>query len=205
MQGILAALVRRGVTGEGGRVEVNLLESALDTQFEFFTTYLNDGEKLPSRSKVNGANAYLGAPYGIYETQDGYIALAMGPIPHLGKLLACPKLTEYQDNNACFTARDEIKTILVEHLKQKTTKFWLSVLEPADYWCAEVYDWDKLSRHDGFKHLEMVQEITRPSGASFRTTRCPIRIDDQKLFSEQPAPKIGEHNQVIDQEFHLKD
>ncbi len=49
-QGILAALVRRGRTGEGARVEVSLLESILDLQFEGLTTYLNDGGRRPQRS-----------------------------------------------------------------------------------------------------------------------------------------------------------
>jgi crotonobetainyl-CoA:carnitine CoA-transferase CaiB-like acyl-CoA transferase len=66
VQGILAALVRRGVTGKGGRVEVSLLESTLDLQFEVLSTFLNDGGKQPVRSSVNNAHAYLGAPYGIY-------------------------------------------------------------------------------------------------------------------------------------------
>src|ERR1700735_1890008 len=69
-QGILACLVRRGITGEGGKVEVSLLESILDFQFEVLTTYLNDGGQLPRRSRQNNAHAYLGAPYGIYATQD---------------------------------------------------------------------------------------------------------------------------------------
>jgi crotonobetainyl-CoA:carnitine CoA-transferase CaiB-like acyl-CoA transferase len=55
VQGILACLVRRGVTGRGGRVEVSLLESTLDFQFEVLTTYLNDGGQLPKRSAFNNA------------------------------------------------------------------------------------------------------------------------------------------------------
>src|SRR3954447_1442388 len=70
-QGILACLVRRGVTGRGGLVEVSLLESILDYQFEVLTTHLNDGGQLPQRSAVNNAHAYLGAPYGLYATADG--------------------------------------------------------------------------------------------------------------------------------------
>src|ERR671918_292759 len=79
-QGILACLVRRGITGEGGLVEVSLLESVLDFQFEVLTTHLNDGGKVPQRSAINNAHAYLAAPYGIYATADGFLALAMTPI-----------------------------------------------------------------------------------------------------------------------------
>src|SRR5690606_36421326 len=51
VQGILAALVRRSISGKGGRVDVSLLESTLDLQFEFLTTYLNGGG-LPQRSQI---------------------------------------------------------------------------------------------------------------------------------------------------------
>ena len=78
-QGVLAALVRKARTGQGGLVQTSLLEALLDFQFEVLTTHLNDGGRLPQRSAVNGAHAYLGAPYGVYQTADGWLALAMTP------------------------------------------------------------------------------------------------------------------------------
>ena len=68
------------------------MESILDFQFEVITTHLNDGRLLPQRSAVNNAHAYLGAPYGIYATADGFLALAMGSVGRLGELLQSPKL-----------------------------------------------------------------------------------------------------------------
>ena len=65
VQGLLAALVQRNKTGKGAKIEVSLLESTLDIQFEVITTYLNDGNKLPVRAKKGGAHAYIPAPYGI--------------------------------------------------------------------------------------------------------------------------------------------
>ena len=78
-QGILAALVRKARTRQGGKVETSLIEALLDFQFEVLTTYLNDGNRMPVRAAVNGAHAYLGAPYGVYKTADGWLALAMTP------------------------------------------------------------------------------------------------------------------------------
>ncbi|GGG00272.1 CaiB/BaiF CoA transferase family protein [Paenibacillus abyssi] len=204
VQGILAALVRRGTTGEGGLVEVSLIESALDLQFEVLTTHLNDGGKLPERSEVNNGHAYLGAPYGIYETKDGFIALAMGSIIQLGELLECDELLNYQDSKTWFDKRDEIKRILVGHLKLKETKEWLQVLEAADYWCADVHTMETLMNHEGFKALEMVQEVVRKNGATLRTTRCPIRVNGQRLFKANAAPVLGEDTDHVNKEFHLK-
>jgi CoA:oxalate CoA-transferase len=208
VQGILAALVRRGITGKGARVEVSLLESILDLQFEVLTTYLNDGAKPPIRSAVNNAHAYLGTPYGIYATADGFIALAMGDILRLGTLLACPPLLAYTGPAQLFDQRDEIKSILVHHLKHHLTEHWLSILEPADIWCADVLTWDRLFAHEAFQSLQMVQTVRRPAspnqpGTVMRTTRCPIRIDGERYTSETPAPRIGEHNQNIAEEFGL--
>ena len=76
-QGILAALVGRGVTGRGRLVETSLLEALVDLQFEVLTTYLNDGRRPPNRAAKSSAHAYLSAPYGVYACQDGYLALAM--------------------------------------------------------------------------------------------------------------------------------
>ena len=203
VQGILAVLVRRGITGCGGKVEVSLLESILDLQFEVLTTYLNDGGKAPERSSVNNAHAYLGAPYGIYATADGFLALAMGSVTQLGVLLQCPALSTYTNPDSLFNARDEIKSILVYHLKTHTTAHWLSLLEPADVWCADVLTWDRLFAHEGFKVLDMVQTIDSRASATMRTTRCPIRIDGTMFTSPKGAPHIGEHNAAITEEFGL--
>jgi CoA:oxalate CoA-transferase len=200
VQGILACLVKRGITGEGGLVETSLLESVLDFQFEVLTTHLNDGGKLPERADVNNAHAYLGAPYGIYETADGFIAIAMGSVPRLGELLDLPALLAYEDPKTWFTARDEIKALLAQHLKKQSTQHWLEILEPADVWCADVFTWPRLLEHEGFKVLDMIQEVRRDDKVSLRTTRCPIRIDGEVLKSPVGAPRIGAHDDEISEE-----
>lgn len=197
-QGILACLVRRGISGSGGLVEVSLLESVLDFQFEVLTTHLNDGGRSPQRSAVNNAHAYLAAPYGIYATQDGYLALAMMPVPRLGQLLGCLALTAFETQQSWFDQRDEIKALLAEHLRQRSTGEWLSMLEPADVWCADVLDWSRLIAHPAFAALGMIQTVNRRNGASMETTRCPIRIDGGILTSSRGSPTIGEDNTAID-------
>lgn len=204
VQGILACLVRRGVTGKGGRVDVSLLESILDLQFEVVTTHLNDGKKKPDRCKINNAHAYVSAPYGMYETADSYLALGMGSIPRLAELLDCPSLSAYEDPESWFDYRDQIKSILAEHLKKKTNQHWLDILEPADIWCAPVYSWEELRSTEGYQHLDMEQMIYGPGGSEIPTLRCPIRIDGEIYKSTKGAPSVGQDNSHIDKEFNLQ-
>ncbi|MDW7692977.1 CaiB/BaiF CoA-transferase family protein [Flammeovirgaceae bacterium SG7u.111] len=202
-QGILACLVRKGINGEGGRVEVSMLESIMEFQFESVTTFYKDGGEPTLRTKSNNAHAYLGAPYGVYKTQDSFMALAMGQIPVLGKLLGCDALLQYEAFESWFTQRDEIKNTIAAHLLTGTTEKWLSILEPADIWCAKVLNWKELMDEEAFKVLEMVQDINLKSGTTFKTTRCPIRINDGLFFSSKGSPKLGEDNDALAAEFGL--
>ncbi|WP_316810028.1 CaiB/BaiF CoA-transferase family protein [Pedobacter heparinus] len=200
-QGILACLFRKITTGEGALVEVSMIESAYDFQFETLTTFMNDGGELPERTVQNNANAYLGAPYGIYRTADGFIALAMGSIPVLAVLLGCKAMEVFIDPAEAFDKRDEIKAILADHLQTDTTKSWLAVLEPADIWCSDVLNWKELMEHEGFKALNMIQEVEMKDGYRYQTTRCPIRIDGELLVSSKGSPKLGQDNENIIKQF----
>ena len=207
-QGILAALVRRGVNGRGGRVDVSLFESALDLQFEQFTAFLNAPAAHPARDETNSASVYLGAPYGIYRTADGYLAMAMTPIRQLGELIGCAALTAYDDPSAWFRERAGIKAVLARHLVKHPTAHWLEVLEPADVWCAEVFTWPQLLEQEGFAALGLTQEIDgsgHPADGhgKLQTTRCPIRIDGQVLLSARGAPTLGRDTDEIVRAFDL--
>jgi crotonobetainyl-CoA:carnitine CoA-transferase CaiB-like acyl-CoA transferase len=200
-EGILACLVRRGVTGRGGLVETSLIEALLDFQFEVLTTHLNDGRRPPRRSALRNAHAYLAAPYGVYDTANGYLALAMTHLPTLGKLLDLPALQEISDPADGFRRRDEIKQIIAKRLKERTTEQWLEILNAADIWCAEVLDWPKLCASKAFEQLAMVQTLRDGQGIEILTTRLPIRMDGRLLTSEQLAPRVGQHTETIQREF----
>ena len=203
-QGILATLVRRGVTGKGGHIETSLLEALIDFQFEVLTTFLNDGRRLPIRSTFRSAHAYLAAPYGVYPAKDGFIAIAMTPIPKLADLLEMEELAPYRDDpKSWFTARDDIKAIIARRIATGTIEQWLSVLEPADIWCARVLDWHELLESEGFQALDMLQMVEREDNVSILTTRSPLRVNGARPRVSRAAPQIGEHSAAIRAEFGL--
>lgn len=201
-QGILALLVRRGVSGRGGRVDVSLMEAAMDLQFEHLSAYLNGDAGMPERSSVANGNVYLAAPYGLYETADGHIALAMAPVDRLGELVTLPALAGFAPDS-WYTQRDAIKTLLRDHLLTQGTAHWLAILEAAGIWCAPVLDWPALMAEPAFAALAITQPIAAPDGTTMTTTRCPIRIDGEILRSPRAAPRLGADTLMIDQEMAL--
>ncbi|HEY6505389.1 MAG TPA: CaiB/BaiF CoA-transferase family protein [Chitinophagaceae bacterium] len=202
-QGILAALYKKGINGEGALIQVSMFESILDFQFEVLTCYYNDGNQLPVRSAINSGHAYVAAPYGIYRTKDNYIALAMTNIILLAELLQCEPLKHFIDSNDWFDKRDEIKEMLARHLIKDTAGHWLTILEKADIWCAPVLDYDELVKEEGYRILNMEITVKTSNGLSVKTTRCPIRVDGRILTSAKGAPVLGEDNEAIEKRFGL--
>jgi crotonobetainyl-CoA:carnitine CoA-transferase CaiB-like acyl-CoA transferase len=166
-QGVLAALVGRANNGHGAHVETSLLDVLTDVQSEFLTTYMNDGGRSPKRAGSHGASAYLPAPYGVYRTGDGHIAIAMTPIGKLAELLDDAGLAAHAERpDTWFVGRDVIATDLARILARETTDHWIALFQPADIWCAPVLDWPTLLASDAFAATDMVQTVERrgPSG-----------------------------------------
>ncbi len=205
VQGLLAALVGRGFHGRGAHVQTSLLEAMIDFQFEVLTTHLNDGGRLPERPAVDGAHAYLGAPYGVYRTRDGWLAIAMTPsLRTLSELMEITGLEEWLDDpRAAMIHRDAIKTVIGKHVVHRRTAEWLTILQPADIWCAEVLDWPALMGSDAFARMDFLQQIGRDCGLSLSALRGPLRVDGQVLKSARAAPGLGQDTDRIVTEFAL--
>lgn len=202
-EGVTALLVRKARTGRGGLVETSLLEAMLDLQFELLTTRLNDATLAPNRGP-HSAHGYLGAPYGLYPTADGHLAIAMTPVDRLGVLVGSAELATLTEPEVWWRERGRVERLLGAVLTTATTDHWLGVLDAADVWCAPVLSLDELVEHPGFAAVRMTQEVERPPRVAgeepvrLTTTRSPIRIDREVLVSERAAPRLGAQGRVSD-------
>lgn len=201
--GVTSLLLRRERTGAGGRVETSLLEAVLDLQFELLTAFFSEPALATARGGTYSVNAFLGAPYGVYPTADGHLAIAMNSVPELGRLIGLSELEQYTDPDVWVEQRDEIRAQLGKHLRQKSTRSWLEILEPSDIWCAEVLTLEALAGTEAFEAINMLQETQRPAvfdrdcSASITTTRIPLRIDGHIITSAVGAPRVGEHTALL--------
>ncbi|BFM13279.1 CaiB/BaiF CoA-transferase family protein [Simiduia litorea] len=197
-QGILAALVRRARHKIGAKVEASLLESMVDFQFEGLTTFLNNGQQAPQRSATANAHALLGAPYGIYQTADDYLAIAMVDLADLASALECPAIDLPQSQ--AFSQRETLKANLQKHLLSQSTSHWLARLRARGIWASEVLNYQQLLKHPAFEALAMPLTVQRPNRTRVVTTRCPIRFNNQTLRSIKAAPALGAHTNAIAEE-----
>ncbi|HZD64330.1 MAG TPA: CoA transferase, partial [Xanthobacteraceae bacterium] len=136
--GILAALLRRERTGKGCRVDASLMQAALDLQGESLTAWLNAANRPASVSAhPNIAGWYYPAPYGVYATRDGHIAVSLCPLPRLAEAIEEPQLAAFSDGDT-WARQDEIGEIIAARLKTENTEDWSLHMERAQIWHARV-------------------------------------------------------------------
>jgi len=194
--GILGALVHRERTGEGQRVEVIMMEAALDIQTEPVVYHLN-GARLP-RPKTPVADTFHSVPYGFYATADGHLAISMTPIKSIAEALGRPaSLEPYEDPTIAFSKRDEIRAALDPYFRERTTAEWLDILRAHGIWCAPVNTLMETFDDAAIKHIAPVLEFDHPRAGRVRVLKHPVRYSSGVATLRRPPPELGEHTAEV--------
>jgi len=195
--GILAAVHHSRRTGEGQRVDVNLLSSAIHLISEEVCTYTNSG-KPPQRSPVEGmGHPYFHAPYGVYETADGHLTVSLSPVSVLGEVLELPEIAAITSAETAYEQRDEIKRKLGEAFVERPTDEWLEVLRHHDVWCAPVQSLPEAVKDPQVLHNDMVVSVDHPSIGDLKMAGIPVQLSETPGAVDQYPPRQGEHTEEI--------
>ena len=195
-EGALAALFHRERTGEGQKVEVNMLDAITTIQMQELSVF-TVGNKPQTRSVEPHAHCYIRAPYGVFPTSDGYITIAMANLKTLGRLIEEPFFANLEDQTDSWTYRDEIYACTRVRLATRTTQEWLDMFRPADIWCGPVYGYADLVDDPQIKHNGTFVEYDHPTEGHVKTPGFPIRFSKTPSTIDRGAPLVGEHTREI--------
>jgi crotonobetainyl-CoA:carnitine CoA-transferase CaiB-like acyl-CoA transferase len=195
--GILAALLHRAQTGRGQRVDVDLFTCTVAAQQQELTFYFNHGF-LPERAPYNSGSVWATAPFGIYPTSDGHIALAMTPCPDLGKALGVTWLDQFDTLDRMVESREDIYRQLCELFTTNTTDHWIDLLLEHDIWCGPVQNYPQMVRDPQVVHNRLFWDVPiGANGDTFRTPGSPFRFSLTPARLYRGVPRAGEHTSEI--------
>jgi crotonobetainyl-CoA:carnitine CoA-transferase CaiB-like acyl-CoA transferase len=191
---ILAALYHRDRSGEGQRLDINLLNSILSLATQEATLYFNTGSE-PERSAAGIGHPCVGAPMGVYRTRDGYIVVAMMPI---GKVAALVGIDGFDGNDSrnVLENRDEVKRKLEPGFARRTTSELMERFMEADIWAAPVNNFQAMERDPQVGHNRTIVSFDHPKVKNFRTVGPPIQFSRTPSSIRRP-PLLGEHSREI--------
>lgn len=194
--GVVAALHARGRTGRGALVESNLLNSALDLQIEPFTYYLNKGP-LWARTEPPLGSRFHPAPYGVYRTADGWIAISLTPTSQMAAALDYPPLAAFNDPKDPMHRREEIHRIVYERVQTRTTAEWMQAFAAHNVWYALVNDYDQVEADPQVDHNSMIMTFQHPEAGEVRLLAHPVRYNGEAPPLRRMPPRQGEHTREI--------
>lgn len=197
--GILAKLAQRSRDGQGGHLDVSLMNAAIALQQSSITSYLANGE-LPTRM---GSAAPYSAPNESFETADGWVMVAAYNGGRWDRLCGVLGLERLLDDERFSTSalrvahRPQMREVLTTAFKRHGTDHWLALLQQADILCARVATYADLERHPQVAANAMFTAVEHPTLGTIRMPGFPINSVESNALPHAPAPALGEHSREV--------
>ncbi|MDB5621923.1 MAG: L-carnitine dehydratase/bile acid-inducible protein [Devosia sp.] len=193
--GILAALLQRNTTGEGMRVDSNLLSAALNLQLEPLNYHLN-GAKLWDRSAAGVSSRFHQAPYGTFKTADGWITMSLSDGPTLAKAYDDERFASLTREQQ-FDLREEVTTRVAEHMAKRSTADWMATFDEHGIWYAEVREYDDVLADPQVEANQSVLEYDDPDAGHVRLLAHPVKYDGVVPPLTRRPPSPGQHTDEV--------
>lgn len=174
--GIAGAYARWLKTGEGTRVESNLLGAGVDLQMESLVAYYASGATRENlRRNPRLGSWFHEAPYGVYALQDAHVAISMAKVARLAEVLESPTLAALADRNA-YHHRDEIAAALAEILLGYRFAQLHDLFVGHGIWHTRIEDFDDLLENPQLKHNNTFSDAD-VNGETVKLVNHPVRYD----------------------------
>ncbi len=191
--GVLSALVERGHSGLGQRVDTSLLAAQIGIHTFQATRYLIAGQ-VPDPS---GNHHPTVAPYGVFEAADGPLVVAVGndsiwrrfaPLVGLD-----PADSRFETNALRLGHLAELHQILEAKISSRPMASWLSTLRTADVPAGEVKTLDRVYDSEQARVIGLVWEVDHPQLGRIRLPGNPLHFSRSAVLPGLPPPALGEH------------
>ena len=197
-EGILAALLDREVCGEGQKVEVSMLEAALEVQYTRYAELLGTG-LIPSPM---GSESSAFVPDGAWQAQDREIFMTVqsegqwkGFCTALDKpeWLSDPR---FADNRQRVANRQEVDALIVPVMRARPAFWWLRVLQRHGVPSSMAHHFETYRHHAQILANDMIARFDTPLWGEFSVGGLPWHFSDTPC-SVQAPPQSGEHTQEV--------
>jgi crotonobetainyl-CoA:carnitine CoA-transferase CaiB-like acyl-CoA transferase len=201
--GICAALVRRGRSSPGepaGETVGASLNNGLISLLAFLAANYLATSEAPART---GNDHAIVAPYGMFRTEDGEVALAPSQEQSYQRLLDALALGElradprFATNDLRVRNRAAINAAIEARLVTETTAHWIDTLNAAGVPCGRVMGLAEVFADPQVIDQEMVLSQEHPGHGTVRMLGFPIKFAEAPCALRRPTPEVGADTDAI--------
>jgi crotonobetainyl-CoA:carnitine CoA-transferase CaiB-like acyl-CoA transferase len=198
--GILAALHGRERSGQGSRVESNLLSAALDLQIEPLSYFLNGF--VGTRSSTGVSSPYYKAPYGVLTTADGYLTLSLNALDLLADVFDDEWFRTLGEQSS-YERREEVNERIAKHMVLRSTDDWSAMFAAAKVWFAPVNTYADIVDDPQVLHNKTFVQFDHPRAGTVTLLGHPLVYDGQRPGVRCLPPALGAANREVLSELGL--
>lgn len=198
-QTILAALLARGHSGVGQRVEVSLFDTGVNMLVNFGAAYLMAGVE-PARP---GNGNLVAQPAGVYQASDGALIVTCANDAAYVRLchdvLDAPELLDdpFVDIPARLIHTQALTEALNQRLGTRPRSTWLARLRAAGIPGGEVRSVAEALTSEEFLARNLTATVEHPTGGSLTVMRPSMRMAGTPCREPSPAPLLGQHTEEV--------
>ena len=162
VEAILAALYQRDLSGAGQKVEISMLQAALEMQYTKVSDLLSAGVE----TKPMGSQSYGLVPDSAFEALDGEVFLTVHNESQWKGFCTAIEQSElsndsrFQSNDQRVIHRDALMAILKPIFKKRPMIWWLRAMERVQVPCAMAQNFEQLRYHTQVCSNRMVEQIS---------------------------------------------
>lgn len=198
--GILAAVYNKIQTGEGQKVDVALVDSAVASLEIINMIYLVEG-RVPTRIGNRYESTY---PYDSFRGSDGSLVIGAGNDKlwvSLCKVMSRPELAEdprYLHVPDRVARHEELKEIVEEWTMKRTVDEIYEMVDAAGIPCAPIYDIAQVANDPHIAgDREMFVDLEHPVAGKMKVTGAHIKLSGTPPTLRTPSPALGQHNDEV--------
>ena len=200
--GIVTALYESQKTGQGRLVEVSMQEAVYASLASNLGLHFSMGNSVPPRTG-NRHGGMAEAPYNVYPTQDGYIAIICVGEVHWKSLCKAMQREELLGDPRFANLKlrvqhmDEIDEIVGGFTARHTKDVLFKLLMDHRVACAPVRDLDEVIHDEHMHERRALQWVDHPMYGRVCLPNSPMRYEDAPPLDLQPSGELGCDNQAV--------
>jgi CoA:oxalate CoA-transferase len=196
---VVTALYERQITGQGRLVEVAMQESVYPTLASNLSFLYNRKGEVPPRTGNRHGGLSI-APYNVYATSDGHIAIITVTEDHwhgITDAIGRPELKTDQrfiSNPERVKRMPEVDAMVEDWTRTKPRDEAIAILRRCRVPCAPVRDLKEVINDRHMHERGMLEEIDHPEFGRITVPTSPLRFHGADKVATTPSPKVGQHN-----------
>jgi crotonobetainyl-CoA:carnitine CoA-transferase CaiB-like acyl-CoA transferase len=198
-QGVTLALLSRGKTGKGQKVEIGMLDVMASLLTYQAGLYWNAGGRPTRRGNQHPSIV----PYEVFQAQDAYMTLGVANNSLWDRMCAAigredlAKDARFDSEAKRVTNRDALTPLLNAEFGKRPAAEWLARLDKAGVPAGRIKTVAEVCESEHLRSRGMFVKVKHPKAGAVTAMGVAIRLRDTPGEAKAPAPLLGQHTDEI--------